>query len=865
MSFFTYRDKLFEAAEFSPSCPNESWRNLQSLSAELLRKYLGFDEINLSPEDDVSCPFDLWGISHSTLYLIKLDDECFDRDEEILGFEEVHEVLEGLVNFVRKASEVSGVSDLHTTRAIVAELISKLAHGEHDETIERIKIVPFLFNPVSGECSRESSLRFNMLKCNAQTMSLYSVWQEGIQIPLLDKPKAKEKVSVEEVESPNETSKVITEDSYGSIYANTLQNETGPSSATAYKDSLIAEAQLAKGLFAYNLFDEITSTLCEIGEYEEINQAHSHNRNYANRPFAIDGWSMDETNNVLTLFLLDSDISDDSFTKSDLDKLARRLINFASFSLKGLLSDTILDLSTEEGSLSYRLEKMHKKEETELHRIECVILTLRPKAFKQNKEDLECEGIDCRVQVLDYQDLYQLTEVTRNTQLEINFMDSQFGGKPVQMISAVDRPDIGYKAYVGKMRADVLASIYEEYGQKVLSSNVRAFLLTGGKVNKGIQKTIKEEPDNFFAFNNGICVVASDIKADDRSGITLMASATDFQIVNGGQTTASLHYAKKHRIPINKIFVPLKLSVVPSNIDSFDRQVFVQNISRYANSQNKVSDSDLGTNTQFQIKFQKCAENSTIFSNDGNVCKWYYERARGTYRIEKIRTKSTASSKNVSFLRKYPQKFDKTELAKWFKAWSNEPHISNVGGQKCFIDFSRDLIEKEKKDGLDFCSTEFFKYAVGKGILYRHIDQLVYYSSWYQAERSYKVNIVGYTMALLRLVIDEMFPGYELNFLRIWREQQIPTKDDKVKYFDPLSNSFSKTLDPILDALARYCRSIFDDDRRTVSDVGEWVKKSACWKMMIQEIPDFEDYREDLRPLCCPTVPDFVIKSWREK
>ena len=120
-------------------------------------------------------------------------------------------------------------------------------------------------------------------------------------------------------------------------------------------------------------------------------------------------------------------------------------------------------------------------------------------------------------------------------------------------------------------------------------------------------------------------------------------------------------------------------------------------------------------------------------------------------------------------------------------------------------------------------------------------------------------------MALLRLVIGEMYPGEELNFLRIWKEQQVPSKDDKIKYFDPLPLSFGKALDPVLCVLAKYCRSIFDDSRRTVSDVGEWVKKPACWTLMKQDMPRFEEYREELRGFCCPIESEFIIKSWRDK
>lgn len=180
-----------------------------------------------------------------------------------------------------------------------------------------------------------------------------------------------------------------------------------------------------------------------------------------------------------------------------------------------------------------------------------------------------------------------------------------------------------------------------------------------------------------------------------------------------------------------------------------------------------------------------------------------------------------------------------------------------------FFDFSRDLASKEKTDGLDFCTTDFFKYAVGKGILYRHIDLQVAASQWFQAQRSYKVNIVGYTMGLLRKGIDELFPGYELDFKRVWATQRSPEKNDKIKTFDPLSQGISSVLDPIIGLLAKHARAIFDDERRSVSDVGEWVKKAECWKMMKDEIPSLEQYRDQLRSLVCPVPENYQIRSWR--
>lgn len=850
MNFSEYKELMLSSAIQNKEENETEWRALLRLCADSLKAYLGFNSLTVSPIEDTHCPFDLWGISHKTLYLIKVDDAAFDRADETVSQAEVSSLFEKLGKFVRAASSAIGFSDHQNTRAIIAELLSRLAHGESDQSIEQIKMMPFFLNPIDGRCTQERHMHIQLLKCSAQPLSLQTIWQQGIELPEIT-IKAIDGIKAEEEEKTNE---------FFDDAINIQKNE--PSNAETFRQDFVSQAHQQKGLSSYNLFEQISDLLIQVGQYDEIAPAYCTERSYSNKPFAVHGFSFDEINNAWTLFLLDPNDGDSGFGKQDIERCSRRVLNFIELSCKGLLYDSVLDVNTEEGSLSYNLFSKYRS--GEIGRFEVVVLTMRRKNFKNNPDETVCVNLPCRIKILDYADLYQMSESLQNQLISIDFTDQQFGGKPIPLISAISRPDIGYQAFVGKISAEVLSSIYDEYGQKVLSSNVRAFLLTQGKVNKGIQKTIKEEPENFFAFNNGICVVASSIRQEDRSGITLMNGATDFQIVNGGQTTASLHYALKKKIPISNIFVPIKLSVVPEDNDDFNRDVFVQKISAYANSQNKVSDSDLGTNTQFQILFQKMGDKAMFVSRDGSVCKWYYERARGAYRIEKLRTKS-GSSKNQIFTKRYPQKFDKLDLAKWLKAWGDEPFIANLGGQKCFIDFSKDLIKKEEKDGLDFCTTDFFKYAVGKGILFRHIDLLVANSDWYQSERSYKINIVGYTMGLLRQTFNTMFPGQEIDFLRLWKEQRVPGVDDKIKTFDPLAKESADLLDPVITKLARFARSIFDDENRSVSDVGEWVKKPECWQMMSSRIPSLEEYRNELKTLCCSIPAQYQIKSWREK
>ncbi len=74
-------------------------------------------------------------------------------------------------------------------------------------------------------------------------------------------------------------------------------------------------------------------------------------------------------------------------------------------------------------------------------------------------------------------------------------------------------------------------------GGRLLEGNVRSFLSLRSTVNKDIRATILKDPEHFFVYNNGIAVTVEDMTLNDKGKLL---KATDFQIINGGQTTASL-------------------------------------------------------------------------------------------------------------------------------------------------------------------------------------------------------------------------------------------------------------------------------------------------------------------------------------
>ena len=226
----------------------------------------------------------------------------------------------------------------------------------------------------------------------------------------------------------------------------------------------------------------------------------------------------------------------------------------------------------------------------------------------------------------------------------------KYGLKGIPCIKAEMSGNLDYDAYLAIVPGGFLHNIYYEHGSRLLEGNVRAFLSNKGKINKGIRETIRKEPTKFFTYNNGIaCTAAKIVLSEDGHYIT---EIEDLQIINGGQTTASLTSAViKDRLPLDNIFVPMKLTVVKND----DYDTMIQNISKYANKQNTVKDSDFFSNHPFHRTFEALSKKipAPIFGNNVNSTYWYYERSRGKYNQEQF--KLIRKSEKDAFARRYPK------------------------------------------------------------------------------------------------------------------------------------------------------------------------------------------------------------------
>lgn len=376
----------------------------------------------------------------------------------------------------------------------------------------------------------------------------------------------------------------------------------------------------------------------------------------------------------------------------------------------------------------------------------------------------------------------------------------EFGDDGIACLE-LDEANADYVSYLAAVPASILVSIYGQYGPRLLERNVRSFLQVKGGINKGIRQTILDEPGRFFAYNNGLTATASTVDITRDQGAVRLTSARDLQIVNGGQTTASLfRAARKDKAETDGLFVSMKLSVVR---DFTDIDEFVSHIAKFANSQNKVNAADLSANDSFHRRLEELSrtEWAPARGSSNRESKWFYERARAQYADELARCQTPVKKKG--FEAEYPRKqqFDKTDLAKYEQAWDQLPHLVSRGAQKNFVSFT----ERLERRGKIVPDLAYFHALVGRKILWDRTDEIVRKAGY----DGYKINIVAYSISLLSHATAR-----RLDFEKIWSLQALP---------GPLEE-FVRMLAALVQPLVAASPS---------GNITDWQKSEKCWHAVL--------------------------------
>ncbi len=438
--------------------------------------------------------------------------------------------------------------------------------------------------------------------------------------------------------------------------------------------------------------------------------------------------------------------------------------------------------------------------------------------------------VESEFTVWDFSRYYDaVTSMNPESEIEVECAENSETGKGLPFLTsetagfkAGSDTEREYKAYLLMVPGKCLYGWYARYADRLLEQNVRTFLQFRGKVNRGIRETLNVEPNRFLAYNNGLTATAETV-VFDRTG-KYITGIKNLQIVNGGQTTASLYTAcsSEDDPRLEAISVQMKLIVTSgSHVEDF-----VGRISRFANSQNKIKDTDFASNKRFMLRMENLSRRLT--ANPGGTLhgtRWFFERTRGQY-LNQINLAKSATEKN-KFVQMYPkdQVFTKSDMAKYILSWDWAPWIVAKGGEKAFIEFDKRRYGSDhdslpgmehvgawkarSAEGNPQFSEYYYKEVVGKAILYRQLDKALRKCEWC---KGYKSQLVTYSIAIFHRVVFNVKKVF--NFMPIWTEQKVPSE--------------------MLDYLVGLAHEIHGIMQETAGgrNVAEWAKSDELWTVL---------------------------------
>lgn len=531
------------------------------------------------------------------------------------------------------------------------------------------------------------------------------------------------------------------------------------------------------------------------------------------KKYRVDGYVFDEFDMSMNLVVADyEDDSERVLAKTGINQDISRVAYFADLAFNGDLYRTI-----EPSTPCSDLVDLMREQQGRIRKIKILIFTeATVSSTIKAIEVAPINGWPVECQLWSIERLFKVccSDLGRQN-IEINFLEYTPNGIPC--LKANDASDAGYQSYLCVIPGNVLADIYDRYGSALLEGNVRSFLSTKVAVNKKIRQTIMSAPDMFFAYNNGVSATAMGVQLSSGPQGQHITSARDFQIINGGQTTASLSNTRhRDKANLTGIFVQMKLTEIDET--ELDRSnELIRNISRSSNSQNKVSDADFFATAPFHIRMEQFSRRLFAIATDGSQFEthWFYERARGQYLQAQMRL-TPAKKKQFVLQNPKEQLITKTDLAKVRNTWRGLPQVVSKGAQTNFMKFAEQIDAAWDVDDTQF-GERYFQESVSLMIMYRHLERLIPQQEWY--ESGYRANVITYTIASFHYLLSKQITNYRLDLMGIWMKQKVP---------ESLSN--------VLLDLAQQVYLIITDPARKVVNVTQWCKRDECWRTVQSRI-----------------------------
>ncbi len=540
----------------------------------------------------------------------------------------------------------------------------------------------------------------------------------------------------------------------------------------------------------------------EIGEAAHLNDPKVFCATKANSAGSIigqiHGYDISRNGQTVSLFYILYNAKPDTemIPAADYNKAIARLQGYYKEALRGLYHDLSSD------SPDYALAKYICTMDDEVVTVRLSVIT---NGIVKNQEVKKCTIYNKNIQIdcWDIKKLYiNLHSGLDHIPVIVDFQKEYPYKIPYIEMAATKE---NYRCILAMLPGQFIYEIYERYNTDLLQNNVRYFLGFKGKgktnANIGILDTLKTSPHMFLAYNNGITATATDVAVNTTDGKTgTLELINDLQILNGGQTTASIFFAKRlhPEIDLSEVFVQIKIIVLNEN--AYD---MIADITKYSNSQSKIKYADFSSNNRFNVKFQEISR--TLYAPDkmknNNLTHWYYERVRGQYDIDRKKYPGVDNELYFEKINPKNQKIKKEVMAKLWFCWKQEPHRAMIGGQKCYEDF----MDCAVKEGI-IPDELYFKQTVALMIIYNYMNHAI-------LSRKYggvRLAVICYSMAMLSMLTVK-----KLDLVKIWDEQDIsiPLKD-------------------FIDELAPQIKDFF---YRNVSDPSmllNWCRKQETWKRM---------------------------------
>lgn len=571
---------------------------------------------------------------------------------------------------------------------------------------------------------------------------------------------------------------------------------------TEVKEAVADRLSVPSASYPYEetIFTEIVMEhMSAVGMTFEPEACH-YSATIGNAKLRLSGYAVSDDADQLDLFVSLYEGVDTVTPVSDAETkgAAEQCLRFLARCAEGRLTST-MDQSND----AYRLALTIQESYPSLDQIRIYVLTDR-QAKAKNFKAREVHGKTVKLEVMDIERLWRHWSAGKpRDELVVNFEEVSGGALPCVYVPG-EMTDYDYALTV--IPGEALRFIYEKYGTRLLEANVRSFLSATGKVNKGIRDTLQKAPERFMAYNNGIVLVADEMRlghsAEGTPGILWLKG---MQIVNGGQTTASLYFTKKKapETDLRRVRIPAKIIILRS-VDPIREEELISDISRYANSQNAVKLSDLSANKPFHVKIEQLS--LATYCPDG-VSRWFYERAAGSYNTMLAREGTTpARLRKLKTDIPSSRKITKTDLAKFLTAWDRKPHFVSLGSQKNFERFMSGFADGEGQQEAPLPDVAAYKRMIAKAIIFKTVHKLV--RPMFQA---FQANVAAYTVSILSERI-----GDRLDLDKIWQQQALS--------------------DQLREQIQVWAREV--NERLHASGSGrmisEWAKKAECWDAVLK-------------------------------